>query len=154
MLNVGQLRRLVVRPVLTHLALWSTGAENLLLGTAIQESGLRLLRQRNDGPARGIYQIDPATDDDLHAGFLAERPALAAKVAALLAPLPSRAEQLATNLAYATAMARIIYLRCPEPLPMADDIAGMGRYWKRHFNGGRGAGSVPAFVLNYREFVA
>jgi hypothetical protein len=51
-------------------------------------------------------------------------------------------------------MARIIYLRCPEPLPAADDIAGMGRYWKRHFHDGCGAGSVPAFVLNYREFVA
>jgi hypothetical protein len=152
MLNVGQFRRLVARPVLTHLALWSTGAENLLLGTAIQESGLRLLRAANDGPGRGIYRIDPATDDDVHAGFLAERPALAAKVAALLAPMPSHAEQLATNLAYATAMAWIIYLRCPEPLPSADDIAGMARYWKRHFN--RGRGSVPAFVLNYREFVA
>jgi hypothetical protein len=153
MLNVGQFRRLVVRPVLTHLALWSMGAENLLLGTAIQESGLRLLRQRSDGPARGIYQIDPATDDEVHAGFLAERPALTAKVAALLAPLPLRAEQLACNLAYATAMARIIYLRCAEPLPAADDIAGLGRYWKQHFRAG-GAGSVPAFVLNYREFIA
>ena len=51
-------------------------------------------------------------------------------------------------------MARVIYLCCPEPLPAADDIAGLGRYWKRHFHLGGGLGSVPAFVLNYREFIA
>ncbi|MGE0652904.1 MAG: hypothetical protein AB7P12_14330 [Alphaproteobacteria bacterium] len=152
MLNVGQFRLLVVRPVLTHLALWSTAAENLLLGTALQESGLRFLRQRSNGPARGIYQIDPAIHDEVHAGFLAGRPALETKVTALLAPSPSRAEQLVTNLAYATAMARVIYLRCPEPLPADGDVAGLGRYWKRHFHGD--TGSVPAFVLHYREFIA
>lgn len=153
MLNVGQFRLLVVRPVLTHLALWSTAAENLLLGTALQESGLRFLRQRSNGPARGIYQIDPVTDDEVHAGFLAGRPALAAKVDALLAPMPSRGEQLVTNLAYATAMARVIYLRCPEPMPAADDVAGLARYWKRHFRADC-AGSVPAFILHFREFIA
>lgn len=151
MLDIGHFRLLVVRPVLTHLALWSTVAENLLLGTALQESGLRFLGPRTRAPARGMFGIDPATDDDLHAGFLAGRPALAAKVRGLLAPQPSRGEQLVTNLAYATAVARVIYLRCPEPLPAADDVAGMGRYWKQHFRAG-GAGSVPAFVLHYREF--
>jgi hypothetical protein len=134
---------------------------------AFEIEGRRLLTDEGEAHVLYVRRVtDPNEFDAMFREALAYRIAadlayplansttLAAKVAALLAPLPSRAEQLTTNLAYATAMARIIYLRCPEPLPMADDIAGMGRYWKRHFNGGRGAGSVPAFVLNYSEFVA
>ena len=154
MLEIGQFRPLVVRPVLTHLKLWSTAAENLLVGTALQESGLRFLRQRGGGPARGLFQVEPDSENDLHINFLAFRPPLAARLRELLAPAPSRTEQLATNFAYATAVARLIYYRCPEPLPDADDIAGMARYWKRHFNTDKGKGSIPAFILNYKEFIA
>jgi hypothetical protein len=154
MIDIGQFRLLVVRPVLTHLQLWSTAAENLLIGTALQESGLRFLHQRGGGPARGLYQIEPDSENDLHVNFLAYRPPLAARLYGLVAPVPSRTEQLATNLAYATAVARLIYYRCPEPLPAAGDIAGMARYWKFHFNTEKGKGSIPAFILNYKEFIA
>lgn len=152
MINPRHFRTLIVRPVLTHLGLWSEAAENLLVGTAIQESGLRHLRQLGDGPARGVYQIEPATEADLWRSFLPARPALALRTAALVAAAPSRAEQLTTNLAYASAVARLVYLRRPEPLPGADDVAGLARYWKRHFNTEKGAGSVSAFILNYKEF--
>lgn len=154
MLNVRQFRLLVVRPVLCHLSLWSVAAENLLVGTAVQESGLRFLQQRGGGSARGIYQIEPETEADVHDRFLKFRAGLDEKVAALLSAAPSRAEQLVCNLSYATAIARIIYYRCPEPLPDSEDAVALGRYWKRYFNTDRGKGTVSAFVLNYKEFVA
>ena len=154
MLHVPQFRLLVVRPALTHLGLWSAAAENLLLGTAVHESGLRFLRQLGDGPARGLFQIEPATHDDLWENFLRRRRALRTKVAALAAPVPSRLEQLATNAAYATAMARLVYLRAPEPLPAAHDVEALARYWKRHYNTARGGGSTAAFLLAYKEHVS
>jgi hypothetical protein len=144
---------LIVRPVLCHLELWSVAAENLLLGTAVQESGLRFLQQRGGGPARGVYQIEPRTESDLHDNFLKYRPPLRDKVLALLAPVPSRHEQLVSNLAYATAVARLIYHRIPQQLPEAEDVDALGRYWKRHFNTDAGRGTVSAFVHNYKEFV-
>ena len=60
---------------------------------------------------------------------------------------------LATDLAYACAMARIHYLRKPEPLPAHDDIEGLARYWKEHYNTFLGKGTVEEFVHNYRRLV-
>ena len=73
----------VVRPSLESIGLWSEAAERLLLGTAIAESQLTWLRQHGGGPARGVYQIEPATHDDIWANYLAYRDGLANRVARL-----------------------------------------------------------------------
>ena len=98
-----------------------------------------------DGPALGIFQIEPATHADVWANYLAYRENLAGRVASLASEQP-RLDQLVWNLAYATAIARLIYYRRPEPLPAADDLAGLARYWKAHFNTALGAGSVEDFL--------
>ncbi len=144
MLDPGQFRRLVIRPALRAIGLCSPAAERLLLGTALTESGLRRLHQV-DGPALGIFQIEPATHADVWANYLAYRENLASRVASLASEQP-RLDQLVWNLAYATAIARLIYYRRPEPLPAADDLAGLARYWKAHFNTALGAGSAEDFL--------
>ena len=145
----------VVRPTLERLELHSEAAENLVVGTALQESGgLRWLEQLGGGPARGVYQIEPATHDDVWKNFLGYRHKLADTIGALLASAPSRHEQLVTNLAYATAMARVHYLRVPEPLPEAGDVRALARYWKAHYNTALGAGAAADFAANYLRFNA
>ena len=47
----SQIRSLVIRPALSKINLWSPSAEELVLGTAIVESGLTYIRQWGDGPA-------------------------------------------------------------------------------------------------------
>jgi hypothetical protein len=140
MLDVGQFRRLVVAPALHHVGLWSPAAENLLVGTAIQESRLRYLEQLGGGPARGVYQIEPTTHRDLFENWRAGQ---------WVARHPDAA--LVTDLAYATVVCRLIYYRRPEPMPGADDIEGLARYWKAHYNTSLGKGTAANFVLNYRE---
>lgn len=155
--GVHQFRLFVVRPTLQAIALWSPAAENLVLGTACQESGLDLLNEITSpydvtqGPGIGFYQIELATHDDIWANFLHYRAELAAKVAALLAPAPVRQQQLASNLAYATAICRVDYDRAPEALPDAGDIAGLGAYWKRHYNTAGGAGTAAEWADNYHR---
>ncbi len=144
MLDPGQFRRLVIHPALQAIGLYSPAAERLLLGTALTESGLRRLHQV-DGPALGIFQIEPATHADVWANYLAYRENLASRVASLASEQP-RLDQLVWNLAYATAIARLIYYRRPEPLPAAADLAGLARYWKAHFNSALGAGSAEDFL--------
>ncbi len=150
-LHVGQFRANVVRPTLQGLNQWSEAAELLLLGTAVQESGLRFLAQLGGGPALGLYQMEPATHSDIHSNFLAYRQGLSGLVAALLVPSMPRIEQLVWNLRYATAMARIHYLRDRAPLPAPNDIDGLGALWKRHYNTPAGAGTAEQFVLNLRR---
>lgn len=152
MLDPTHFRRHVVRPALALLDLWSESAEALLVGTALAESGLTWLAQRGGGPALGVFQIEPATHDDIWTNFLAYRRALRQRAEALIAPEPPRTRQLVTNLAYAAAMARIHYLRVPEPLPPAGDVDALGAYWKRHYNTRRGRGTVEGFVEDFRRF--
>ena len=54
MLSVIQQQDMVIAPALDKLGLWSPSAEELVLGTAIVESGLTYIRQWGDGPALGL----------------------------------------------------------------------------------------------------
>ncbi len=153
-IDVDHLRLHVIRPIITHLNMWSASAENLLLGTAAQESHMgTYLRQWDAGPARGIYQIEPDTHDDIWRNYLKFRKALKAKVTAMRAEWSTPVDQLITNLAYATAMARLVYRRVPEPLPGPKDIDGMAQYYKTHWNTELGKATVEQFIENYKQFV-
>ncbi len=145
MLDPEQFRRLVIRPVIRRLGLWSPAAERLLLGTALTESGLRHLHQVR-GPARGLYQIEPATLHDIYRNWLPRRAPLAEGLRMFTAPHGAVEDQLVWNLAYASAVARLIYCRVPEPLPRADDLTALAEYWKSHFNTAAGKGTPADFI--------
>lgn len=149
MIDPGHFLGLVIRPTLKDLGLWSPAAERLLLGTALVESGLRHLKQI-EGPALGVYQIEPATLVDLYRKWLAYREAWERKLAAVAVVDQHPSDQLVTNLAYATAVARLIYYRRPEPLPDPENLAGLARYWKQYFNTPEGAGDPAKFVFLMR----
>lgn len=153
MIHPRHFRERVIRPVLAALAqaeprIDSDAAEALLLGTAVTESGLVYLVQHGGGPALGLYQIEPATHRDLYHSYLRYQPALREAAIRLAAQRdwqkPDDA-QLVANLAYATAIARLIYWRRPEALPAAGDTASLGEYWKTHFNTRAGAGRAADF---------
>ncbi len=146
MLDPHAFRRQVIRPALIKLGLHSSAAEALLLGTALSESGLVHLVQTGGGPARGLYQIEPATHRDIWLSYLAYRPSLAERVLGLAAGARPGAGQLVWNLGYATAIARLVYYRVPDPLPAADDLESLARYYKAHFNTVKGKAKVEDFL--------
>lgn len=157
--NSNQLRLEVIRPTLKQLEVaagipYSQAAENLLMGTAAQESGLgTYLAQLGGGPARGIFQMEPATLEDCYTNFLDYRAQMKSGVDSFLAAWPDKATQLVSNNAYAAAMCRVRYLRAPGNLPPADDIQALGEYWKQHYNTPQGAGTVDEFVTHYQLYV-
>ncbi len=130
----------------------SEAAEGLLLGTALKESQLIWLRQHAGGPALGVYQIEIPTALDVRGQYLERRADIEERVAALETRQPM-ARQLITNLAFATAIARLIYWRRPESLPDYEDADGMGAYWKAHYNTHLGAGHAADFAELYRTHV-
>ena len=154
MIDVDHFRLHVVRATLMSLRMWSMAAENLLVGTALVESRLTYLRQFDAGPARGLYQIEPATHDDIWDRYLKYRKMLKGRIEILVAPVPSRIDQLTTNLAYATAIARLVYWRHPEPLPAPGDTDGLGDYYKKYFNTALGKASAKEFVRNYKRVIS
>ena len=146
MIDPGQFHGLVIRPTLEGIGLWSEAAGRLLLGTALVESGLTYLTQHGGGPARGVYQIEPATMRDLSRHWLAFRPAWQEALDRYDDPDQNDADELVTDLAFATAIARLHYYRVPEPLPDPENLEGLAQYWKDHFNTRAGRGRVEDFV--------
>jgi hypothetical protein len=151
MLNPNHTRTMVVRPALRAIGMWSDVAEDLVLGTGIQESGLRALSQVPTGPARGLWQMERATFDDLWGRFLPLHSDVFAKVKLLLASAPEPFDQMATNLLFAAAMCRIKYYASPKPLPSAGSLQAQADYWKLVYNTPLGAGRPEDYVANVRR---
>lgn len=160
-LDPRQLRDLVVRPALEHIGLWSLAAEQLVMGTAAQESRLTYLAQVGGGPALGLFQMEPATHLDIWTNFLRFRKDLRRQVIGLLVPgVPSLAPvdlasppgpmALVLNLSYAAAMCRVHYYRSKATLPEAGDVPGMAARWKAVYNSEAGAGKPEEFIRNWR----
>lgn len=159
----------VIRSALVTIGLNSLNAEQLALGTAIQESGLQYKHQLGGGPALGLFQMEPKDHHDIWVNFLAGQPALRSKVLTLVHPDElvdpggdSNAQgdyvrdvALVQNDEYAAAPCRIHYRRyeAASPLPQANDIDGMAHYWKDHYNDG-GSGTVDEFVENWDRYMA
>jgi len=154
-----ELRRLVIRPTLKHLGEWSPAAENLLLGTAAQESGLGFHLKQQHQRGLGIFQIRPQTHRRIWDNYLVHHPDLASAVRGLASQhefLSNPHAELATNLSYTTAIAWMIYRRNEKPLPTAEDTDSMGRHWRRHFQRNSHLSveeSAEDFTKNYRQYV-
>ncbi|WP_441001312.1 hypothetical protein [Fodinibius sp. SL11] len=157
MIYCKQLREYVIRPVLHDIGKYSRNAEELLLLTAAQESGLgKYLHQLGDGPAIGIYQMEPATHDDIWSNFLKYKPTLGDTILRWEMPrafADNNAKEMAGNLYYATAMARCFYLRFYESLPEFADVEGMAKYYKKYYNTHKGKATVKEAIENYNKYV-
>lgn len=159
-IDINQLRKYVVTPVLKHLdpaIPYSEAAENLILGTIAQEShGSHYIHQLGTGPAVGMCQMEPNTHDDIWKNFLRYKDDLREKVKILELEGwydDHNAREMAGNNYYAVAMCRVHYWRVPHGLPDAGDIRGLAEYWKQFYNTPLGAGTVEEFMQNYRRFV-
>lgn len=147
-----QLRDLVVAPTLEFLELPSQEvATNLLMGTAAIESRLGHYVHQIQGPALGIFQMEPMTYMDIWKNYLDYHSSIATHVRQLagyryLSHRIPPAEMIG-NMNYACAMARIHYWRKPQALPTDPaDIVGLAKYWKEHYNTKLGKGKVEDFI--------
>ena len=152
--NKDQFRSLVYR-TLEKIGLHSMSAENLLLGTAAQESGFgTYFRQIGWGPARGIFQMELATEKDIWENFLCFKDKeLRNKIFIITGITEPDPLALEGNLIYQIAMCRVHYLRVREALPNWADIEGMARYWKQYYNTFAGRGTEEEFINNYRRYL-
>jgi len=150
--TADDLRHLVIRDTLQYLNDWSQAAENLLLGTAAQESGLG---GWNKGRRVGLYHITPAMHRAVWDKYLINNPSLASEVRGMAGQhsfLRSPHGELITNLKYATAIAWMIYRRCGQKLPDAHNIVELGKFWHRYFHP-KAKGTVADFVSSYQLLV-
>ena len=152
MIHLPHFIEYVIQPVLDHLDAGGRNVEELLLGTAIQESRLEYLNQLGGGPAVGVFQMEPATHNDIWENYLKYKPGLSGLVKSWsLSPDTPTATEMRGNMYYAAAMCRVHYRRVPSALPAAGDLEGQATYWKDHYNTHLGAGTVEEYIEHYQE---
>ncbi|NHZ35822.1 PAAR domain-containing protein [Massilia rubra] len=142
-----------IRPALKDVGLSSTSMENLLLGTAIHESGDFQHRKQAPGPALSLFQIEPDT-----ANFYMEK--LKKSDAEMYKKLSAMGSgnmkaDLAGNDKFAAAMAAVIYDDRLDSrnmkMPAGDDVRGLGGVWKKLYNTSAGKGTVEQYVSEWND---
>lgn len=150
MLAANAFRTMVVRDTLKQLGDWSMAAEDLLVGTAIQESGLG--QNLKSGRFLGIYHISPQTHQTVWDKYLIDQPDLASHIRGLAGQrsfLNNPHQELTANLNYATAIAWMVYKRHNLLLPEDSDIVALAKIWHRYFHA-KASASVADFVDSYQ----
>ncbi|MBV1930188.1 MAG: hypothetical protein KUG71_00610 [Porticoccaceae bacterium] len=151
--SANELRHFIIRETLKELGDWSLDRENLLLGTAAQESGLG--QNLKEGRLAGIYHISPAAHRAVWDKYLINQPELASTIRGLAGQrsfLKDPNGELISNLKYATAIAWLIYKRTDKELPQRSSLEDLARFWHRHFHT-RASGQIEDFVISFRGMV-
>lgn len=154
-INHAQFRELV-DATLHAIGHHSDAAVELLMLTAAQESALGKYIRQITGPARGVFQIEPATHRDLWDRVLRSKPELAQRICRLCFGSEARPPWLTLeaalwgNLLYGVCMARVFYLSKPGAIPTS--LQGQAEYWKKHYNTHLGKGTVEQAVASYNRY--
>ena len=149
------LMSLIIKPTLKYLDMDSPSARLLMIATAAQESRLGRYLKQLKGPALGAWQPEPDTHLGMYENWINFRPELLEKFD-VLSSEPDyrlRTNELATNLSYCCAIARVKYWRVKESLPEYGDVDGMAVYWKKYYNTVKGKGTVEEFIRVYHKYV-
>ena len=159
MIDFNQFKEHVVIPTLKYLDSeipYSEEAVDLLMMTCAHESrGGTYLRQKGmtgDKGAFGVYQMEQATHVDIWAHYLVRKVLLVDKLESIRSHDLPFSLDLITNLAYATAMARVHYWRVAEALPSKDDtryLPLLGEYAKKYYNTHLGKATASKYVMDY-----
>lgn len=132
-----------------------------MIGTAATESHLSQRAQYPGGPGRGLFQVEPGTALDHYKTYLIrqDRRELYSRMMGICFGMPSapffipELEEIQWLLMiyddYCTVMARLKYLRRPEPIPVK--LGDQAAYYKLHYNTPGGAGSENKYVRDWGD---
>lgn len=152
-IDKDQLRNLI-RSTLRYLEPeipFSENAIELLMLTIAQESHMGDYINQIKGPAKGIIQMEPATEKDIWNNFLKFNPTLAKKIDNLK-DKTEWTDDLMSDLDYQIAMLRVHYFRVKESLPDHKFIGDIASYYKRHYNTVKGKATIQEATNNYQRY--
>lgn len=154
---VSDLRELIIKPYLQVLGEYSEAAENLLLGTAAQESQLGMHCYCAGTKGLGMYRMTAEKHQELWDTYLVQSPDLASLQRGLASQqqfLKNPHGELMGNLSYATGMAWMIYRRAGIDTSNTLDSSALAQIWAKLFDNGTGSPrNADDFIQSYRQLV-
>ena len=139
----GQFEDLIKRTLAAANLPRKQSAIDQLLGTAAQESAFGTYLKQVNGPALGVFQMEPATFYTVKAWAEKRFPLV----------LEGRyATELEYDLSIAILSARLNYLSKPDSIP--ESLQGQAAYWKKYWNTYLGKGTIEQYVRNWQKYIA
>lgn len=132
-MKASHFKKYWLRPILHDAEMWSPEAEKLLMMTAAMESQFLYVRQLGNGPARGFFQMEPATFADL-LQRLKNNPDRLRRLEYQIDPLLDFEQCLERDVTVMVLSCRYLYAEVPAALPSVCDDEGMWNYYKKHWN--------------------
>lgn len=132
----ADLREIVIRPTLLLLNEWSPVAENLLMGTAAQESQLGFRIYSDPLKGLGIYRISAQTHVQIWDDFLVKDPELASRLRGLASQqqfLKDPHSELVSNLSYASGVAWMLYKQHQIKFPDNPKVQDLAKIWQTYY---------------------
>jgi len=143
--------RTIIQQALQPISLWTPDVEELLLFTSANESHLGQYRHQINGPALGIYQMEPNTITDIWNNYLRYHQYIVNGIH--LYCDEGGVMDVETNDHYATILARVQYLRAPEAIPSKDDLEGIWSIYKLRYNTPLGGATRDVAMECYKKYV-
>jgi hypothetical protein len=134
--------------------MYSKAAVELMVFTCAAESNGGTYLKQIKGPAVGIYQMEPATYNDIWARFIRKRGDIGLLLSSQfdVFKLPDETRMI-YDLNFATAMARIHYARVPLSLPEAGDDEAIWEYYKKYYNTPAGKAQREECLKKYYDYI-
>ena len=160
-MDAKQLKRYINNVLQQELkAKYSTNSATYqLLMTAAAESNCGEFLYQINGPARGLFQIEPNTEKLTWKWCLENDEYLLNALIRVIDGNLFGGTDLSGNIKYQIILARANYYAWPHPLPKIDypitddNIRDMAVYWKKYWNTVEGAGRVEEAIDKYMRFV-
>lgn len=153
-MNLNQLKQDIILPTLSILQAYSDDAMNLLVFTcAVESNGGEYVKQIN-GPALGIYQMEPTTHTDIWSNFIRRNVRLQQIIGLNFnCPTIPDPDRLVYDLRYATMMARLHYMRFSEMLPDTNNHDDLFDYYKKYYNTEFGKATKADSIKKYKSYI-
>lgn len=123
---------------------------NMLLETAYVESNCGEYIKQINGPACGVFQMEPNTAKDIQNNYLKYNKKYQEYHDALYIKCLTLDENLCYNLAYSIFMCRMFYLRIKESIP--NTVESRAKYWKKYYNTELGKGTVEKYIEKEKKY--
>lgn len=154
-IDSGQMRFLI-RETLTQIGLYSRDAEELLMLTAAAESNFGEYLKQTSGPARGYWQMEPATFNDIMYRWLpSTSDEMRNKVESFESTFVGikNADAMMYNIKYAILLARLHYYRFAAKIPHHTEVEKLAAYYKKYYNTKLGKATIPGTIKKYNTYV-
>lgn len=168
--------QLIIKIVLNKINLYSDEAFNLVFFTGFHESKFNYLMQHPSKIAKGYFQIEKETHNDLFINFLVFKKEIMKSLLLLtkyhfeVKELENEElsnyvknfvkekkyedlnDELVYNLYYSIAVCRLLYYRQPFKIDSIKSFDDIAKVWKQYYNTKKGKGSEKEFLENVEYY--